>query len=81
MIDATLQRKLAQTASISELAARGVPGLGEFEMVLGQLIGVVAKRYLANAVAFPPAGETVERPRISLANPLSPESACFLRRE
>jgi hypothetical protein len=33
--------------------------------VLGQLIGVVAKRYLAKAAAFPPVGEIVERPRIS----------------
>jgi FxsC-like protein len=65
VLDATLQGKLAETALISELAARGVPSLGEFDVVLGQLIGVVAKRYLANAAAFPPAGETVERPRIS----------------
>jgi FxsC-like protein len=65
VLDATLQGKLAQTASISEMAAQGVPSLAEFEMVLGQLIGVVAKRYLASAAAFPPAGETVERPRIS----------------
>jgi FxsC-like protein len=65
VLDATLQGKLAQTASISEMAAQGVPSPGEFDLVLGQLIGVVAKRYLANAAAFPPAGETVERPRIS----------------
>jgi FxsC-like protein len=65
VLDATLQGKLAQTASISEMAVQGVPSAGEFDLVLGQLIGVVAKRYLANAAAFPPPGETVERPRIS----------------
>jgi FxsC-like protein len=65
VLHATLERKLAQTKSISELAAQGVPSPGEFDLVLGQLIGVVAKRYLANAAAFPPAGETFERPRIS----------------
>ena len=65
VLDAAFQGKLAETASISEMAAQGVPSLGEFEMVLGQLIGAVAKRYLANAAAFPPVGETVERPRIS----------------
>jgi FxsC-like protein len=65
VLDATLQGKLAQTAAISEMAAQGVPSPGEFDLVLGQLIGVVAKRYLANAAAFPPAGESVERPRIS----------------
>ena len=65
VLDAALQGKLAETASISEMAAHGVPSLGEFDMVLGQLIGAVAKRYLANAAAFPPVGEIVGRPRIS----------------
>jgi FxsC-like protein len=64
-LGAALQNKLAETASISELAARGVPSQGEFDMVLGRLIGAVAKRYLANAAAFPPHGEIVDRPRIS----------------
>jgi FxsC-like protein len=65
MLDAAFQSKLAETASISEMAAHGVPSLGEFDMVLRQLIGAVAKRYLAYAAAFPPAGEIVGRPRIS----------------
>jgi FxsC-like protein len=65
VLDAALHGKLAETASISEMAAHGVPSLGEFDMVLGQLIGAVAKRYLANAAAFPPVGEIVGRPRIS----------------
>jgi FxsC-like protein len=65
MLGAAFQSKLAETASISEMAAQGVPNLGEFDMVLGQLIGAVAKRYLANSAAFPPVGEIVERPRIS----------------
>jgi FxsC-like protein len=65
VLDAALQSKLAETASISEMAARGVPSRGEFDIVLGLLIGAVSKRYLANAPAFPPDGEIVDRPRIS----------------
>jgi hypothetical protein len=53
------------TASISEMAAQGVPSIGEFNTVLGQLIGASAKRYLGRAPAFPPVGEVVARPRIS----------------
>jgi FxsC-like protein len=64
-LDAAFQSKLAETASISEMAAEGVPSLGEFNMVLGQLIGASAKRYLGRAAAFPPDGEIVQRPRIS----------------
>jgi FxsC-like protein len=65
VLGAAIQSKLAETASISEMAAHGVPSLGEFDMVLEQLIGAVAKRYLGNAAAFPPAGDIVGRPRIS----------------
>jgi hypothetical protein len=64
-LDAAFESKLAETASISEIAALGVPSLGEFNTVLGQLIGASAKRYLGRAAAFPPAGEIVQRPRIS----------------
>jgi FxsC-like protein len=62
---AAFAHKLAEVASTSALAAHGVPSPGDFDVVLRQLIGVAAKRYLGNAVAFPPGGEMVERPRIS----------------
>jgi FxsC-like protein len=65
VLGAVFQTKMAEAASISELAAQGVPSLGEFDMVLGQLIWAAAKKYLGNAAAYPPVGELVERPRIS----------------
>jgi FxsC-like protein len=64
-LDAAFQNKLAETASISQLAAEGVPSLGQFDTALGQLIGASAKRFLASAAAFPPVGGIVERPRIN----------------
>jgi FxsC-like protein len=64
-LDATLQYKLAETATISSMAALGVPTLEDFDAVLRQLIGTAAKRCLANAAAYPPPGQHVERPRIS----------------
>ena len=64
-LDAALGHKLAEVASTSSMAARGVPSLDEFDEALRQLIGAAAKRYLGNAPAYPPAGKPVERPRIS----------------
>ncbi len=64
-LDATLRHKLAEVASTSAMAAHGVPGPDDFDLVLRQLIGTAAKRYLGHAAAYPPAGEAVERPRIS----------------
>jgi FxsC-like protein len=65
MLDAAFQTKMVEAASISEMAAQGVPSLGEFDMVLGQLIWAAAKKYLGHAAAYPPVGVPVERPRIS----------------
>jgi FxsC-like protein len=64
-LEATLQRKLVEVASISVLAAQGVPSLDDFDVVLRQLIGAAAKKYLDHAAAFPPVGKVIERPRIS----------------
>jgi FxsC-like protein len=64
-LDATLRRKLDEATSTSLLAARGVPTLEDFDAVLRQLIAWVANRYLGHAVAHPPVGQLVERPRIS----------------
>jgi len=64
-LDAGFKNKLTEVASISGPAARGVPDLEEFREVLRQLIWATSKRYLGKADAFPPAGEVVERPRVS----------------
>jgi FxsC-like protein len=64
-LDAAFHSKLGETASISRVAAQGIPSHGEFDVALGQLIGASAKRYLGSAAAFPPVGDVVERPRIS----------------
>jgi FxsC-like protein len=64
VLDGAFRNKMVEAASISELAAQGVPSLGEFDIVLGQLIWAAAKKYLGNAAAYPPVGEVVERPRI-----------------
>jgi FxsC-like protein len=65
VLDAAFQNKMVESASISKMAAQGVPSLGEFDIVLGQLIWAAAKKYLGHAAAYPPVGEVVERPRIS----------------
>jgi FxsC-like protein len=65
LLDATLRDKLAEAASTSEMAARGIPSLEDFDAVLRQLIAKAANKYLAYAAAYPPAGPLVERPRIS----------------
>jgi FxsC-like protein len=64
-LDAAFGHKLAEVASTSSMAARGVPSLDDFDEALRQLIWAAAKRYLRNAPAYPPAGKPVERPRIS----------------
>lgn len=63
-LESTLRHKLAEVASTSGKAASGVPDPEEFDLILRQLIETVAKNYLSNAAAYPPAGEPVERPRI-----------------
>jgi FxsC-like protein len=64
-LDAAFGHKLAEVASTSEAAARGVPRAGDFDLVLRQLVGTAAKRFLSHAEAFPPGGDVVERPQIS----------------
>jgi FxsC-like protein len=68
-LDAAFKNKLAEVASTSGPAARGVPNLEEFQKVLRQLIWAASKKYLSKADAFPPAGEVVERPRVIGSGP------------
>lgn len=65
VLEAAFGHKLAEVASTSELAAQGVPSATEFAEVLRQLIMAAAKRYLGRATGYPPAGEVIERPRLS----------------
>jgi FxsC-like protein len=64
-LDATFPRKLAETATTSSMAADGVPSLDDFDDVLGQVVASAVRKYLRNAVAHPPSGKVVERPRLS----------------
>jgi FxsC-like protein len=64
-LDATFRRKLAETASISLAAARGVPSIDDFGAALGRVVGAAVRKYLGNAAAYPPSGAIVERPRLS----------------
>ncbi len=64
VLEATFPRKLAETASTSLMAARGVPTIEDFGAVLGPLVGAAVRKYLSSAAAYPPRGKTVERPRL-----------------
>jgi FxsC-like protein len=64
VLETTFPRKLAETASISLMATRGVPSIEDFAEVLGPLIGAAVRKYLGSAEAHPPGGTKVERPRL-----------------
>jgi FxsC-like protein len=64
-LDATFPRKLAETATTSSMAVDGVPSLDDFGDVVGQVVASAVRKYLRNAVAHPPSGKIVERPRLS----------------
>jgi FxsC-like protein len=64
-LEATLPGKLAEAASISSMAAQGIPSADLFDDVLGLLVGAAVRRYLSSAAAYPPGGKTVVRPRLS----------------
>jgi FxsC-like protein len=63
-LDANLGRKLAEVRGTSTIAGHGIPTLDDFGMVLPKLILTVVKHYLRHAQAYPPAGPSVERPRL-----------------
>ena len=65
VLETTFPRKLAEAASISLMAAEGVPSIEDFDEVLGPLIGAAVRKYLGSAEAHPPNGEVVERPRLA----------------
>jgi FxsC-like protein len=65
VLETTFPRKLAEAASISLMAAQGVPSIEDFDEVLGPLIGAAVRKYLGSAEPHPPNGDVVERPRLS----------------
>jgi FxsC-like protein len=63
----TLRRKLAQGRAASALAAHGVPAIEDLTRVLPAVITTAARQYHRHAPARLPAGDVVERPRISVS--------------
>jgi FxsC-like protein len=66
-LDSVLRRKLAEGRATSSLAVRGVPTLEDLGRVLQTVIVKAVRQYLRYAPAYPPAGDVVERPRLSVA--------------
>lgn len=66
-LEGALGRKLAQGLSTSALAVRGVSTLADFDQVLPVVTAKAARQYLRYAPAYPPAGDSVERPRLGVA--------------
>lgn len=64
VLESTFPRKLAEVATVSSMAALGVPSMDDFAEVLGLVIGAAARKYLGSAAAYPPGEKTVERPRL-----------------
>lgn len=63
LLEATFSRKLAEAASISLMAARGIPTMEDFGDLFGSIVEASVRKYLGSAEAYPPVGRTVERPR------------------
>jgi FxsC-like protein len=66
-IEAGLRRKLAEGRATSALAVRGVPTLEDLCQVLPIIISKAVQHYHRHALAYPPDGEVVERPRLSVS--------------
>lgn len=66
-LEAALHRKLAQGRATSTLAVRGVPTLEDLNRVLPTVISKAVQQYHRHAVALPPPGDVIERPRLSVS--------------
>jgi len=66
-LEEALHRKLAQGRAASALAASGVPALEDLNRVLPVVITTAARQYHRHAPARLPAGDVVERPRLSVS--------------
>jgi len=59
-----LGRKLASVPRRCQMAANGIPTLQDFGQLLPEMTMIMLKRFRKEAVAHPPAGPIVERPRL-----------------
>jgi FxsC-like protein len=66
-LEEALHRKLAQGRVASVLAVRGVPALDDLARVLPVVITTAVRQYHRHAPARLPAGDVVERPRLSVS--------------
>jgi FxsC-like protein len=70
---ASLQRllghKLASVPRRCQMAASGIPTLQDFGQLLPEMTMIMLKRFRKEAIAHPPAGPVVERPRLRRADP------------
>lgn len=63
-LEMALRAKLAVGRVDCRIAVNGVPSLEAFGTVLPTVVQVAAKQYLRHAQAYPPAGPSIERPRL-----------------
>jgi FxsC-like protein len=74
-LEGTLKKKLAAGRIDCRIAVNGVPSLEEFSMILPMVVRVAVGHFLRLAQAYPPAGPTMERPRLTApaTDPPNPE--------
>ena len=51
------------------MAANGIPTLQDFGQILPEMTMIMLKRFRKEAIAHPPAGPLIERPRLRRADP------------
>jgi FxsC-like protein len=69
-----LGRKLASVPRRCQMAAAGIPTLQDFGQLLPEMTMIMLKRFRKEAIAHPPAGPVIARPRLRRADRTEPES-------
>jgi FxsC-like protein len=64
-----LGRKLASVPRRCQMAANGIPTLQDFGQLLPEMTMIMLKRFRKEAIAHPPAGPVIARPRLRRADP------------
>jgi FxsC-like protein len=64
-----LGSKLASVPRRCQMAANGIPTLQDFGQILPEMTMIMLKRFRKEAIAHPPAGPLIERPRLRRADP------------
>jgi FxsC-like protein len=70
-----LGRKLTSVPHRCRMAASGIPTLQDFGQILPEMTMIMLKRFRKEAIAHPPAGPVIERPRLRRADPNDPGDA------